>query len=158
MDATFEELKDDEQTVLSDETIEYNYAGFWMRFWAYLVDLIVIGSIGSLFVNPIFQLLNIEKGTSMFSAYEIIGAGIFFFYFVLMTKFFQQTLGKMIFGLRVISLTSERLSWNDVLFREFIGRYISKTLWISYVVVAFTKKKQGLHDLFSDTTVILEKR
>ncbi len=34
--------------------------GFWMRFWAYLLDLIVIGSINGIVVYPIFRALNLS--------------------------------------------------------------------------------------------------
>ena len=58
---------------------------------------------------------------------------------------------------KVISLKEEKLDWATIIFREFIGRYISKTIVILYLVAAFTPKKQALHDLFSDTLVIHEK-
>jgi uncharacterized RDD family membrane protein YckC len=90
----------------------------------------------------------------MFSPVSISSAVIFYLYFVLMTKFFNQTLGKMVFGLKVINLDQERLTWGTVLFREWIGRFISATIVIGYIIVAFLPKKQGLHDLFTDTTVI----
>jgi uncharacterized RDD family membrane protein YckC len=135
------------------------YAGFWMRFWAYLLDLIVIGSINRMILHPVFRALDVslvEDG--IISPMGVTTAVVFYLYFVLMTKFYGQTLGKMVFGLRVVELDGNKLSWGTVIFREWIGRYISATLMILYVVVAFTKKKQGLHDLFADTTVIYEPR
>lgn len=153
MDATFEEFKQMEQKD-SDCTKEERFAGFWMRFWAYLLDLIVISSIIRILIHPVFLLMGLEKSDFLFSPYRIASALVFFLYFVLMTKFLGQTIGKMVFGLKVISLKRKKLTWGDVLIREWIGRYISKTFWIGYVVAAFTKRKQGLHDLFSDTTVI----
>lgn len=134
------------------------FAGFWMRFWAYLADLAVIASINGIIIHPLFRALNIptyEDG--LFSAMTIATALTFYLYFVLMTKFFGQTLGKMIFGLRVVHLNGDKLSWNTVLFREWIGRFISGYIMVLYIVVAFLPKKQGLHDLFVDTTVIHEK-
>ncbi len=135
------------------------YAGFWTRFWAYLLDLIVIGSINRMIINPVFRALDlslIEDG--IFSPMTIATAVVFYLYFVLMTKFFGQTLGKMVFGLKVVELDGRGLTWGTVIFREWVGRFISATIMILYVVVAFTKKKQGLHDLFADTTVIYEPR
>jgi uncharacterized RDD family membrane protein YckC len=135
------------------------YAGFWTRFWAYLLDLIVIGSINRMIINPVFRALDvslIEDG--IFSPMAIATAVIFYLYFVLMTKFLGQTLGKMVFGLKVVELDGTGLTWGTVIFREWIGRFISATIMVLYVVVAFTKKKQGLHDLFADTTVIYEPR
>jgi uncharacterized RDD family membrane protein YckC len=135
------------------------YAGFWTRFWAYLLDLIVIGSINRMVINPVFRGLDvslIEDG--ILSPAGIATAVVFYLYFVLMTKYFGQTLGKMVFGLKVVELDGKGLTWGTVIFREWIGRFISATIIVLYIVVAFTKKKQGLHDLFADTTVIYEPR
>jgi uncharacterized RDD family membrane protein YckC len=140
-----------------DHTQRLRYAGFWMRFWAYLLDLIVIGSIDRILVKPIFRLLNIPLVESdLFAPISIATAITFYAYFVLMTRYFQQTLGKMVFGLRVVGLVEERLSWKTILFREWIGRFISTTIVIGYIITAFLPKKQGLHDLFSDTSVVHE--
>ncbi|WP_175492804.1 RDD family protein [Bacillus sp. OK048] len=131
------------------------YAGFWMRFWAYLLDLIVVGSIERLLIKPIFRMLEIPLAEfNMFAPISIASAIIFYLYFVLMTKYFNQTLGKMVFGIKVIDLKSEKLSWGTILFREWIGRFISITVVVGYIIVAFLPKKQGLHDLFTDTSVI----
>ena len=35
-------------------------AGFWTRFWAYLIDLIVISSLTSILVKPLFLLIGWE--------------------------------------------------------------------------------------------------
>ena len=61
----------------------------------------------------------------MFAPISIASAVIFYLYFVLMTKFLRQTLGKMVFGLKVVDLKKNGLSWGTVLFREWIGRFIS---------------------------------
>lgn len=134
------------------------YAGFWMRFWAYLLDLVVIGSINRLIFYPVFRAFDVSLAeSSMFAPIAILTALTFYLYFVLMTKFFGQTLGKMAFGIKVINLKGDTLSWGTVLFREWIGRFISTTIFVLYIVVAFLPKKQGLHDLFADTTVIHER-
>jgi len=135
------------------------YAGFWMRFWAYLLDLIVIGSVNRMIINPVFRAMDIsliEDG--IFSPITIATAVVFYLYFVLMTKYYGQTLGKMVFGLKVVELSGSRLSWGTVIFREWIGRFISATIMVLYLIVGFSKKKQGLHDMFADTTVIYEPR
>lgn len=134
------------------------YAGFWMRFWAYLVDLIVIGSINRIIIYPVLRYFDFPLSDSnKFSISSIATAITFYLYFVLMTKFLRQTLGKMIFGLKVIELHGENIKWSTVFFREFIGKFISKFLFIGFILVAFLPRKQGLHDLFADTTVIHER-
>jgi uncharacterized RDD family membrane protein YckC len=163
VDATYEGTENTElsyKPVEKQKTIDYNHlqAGFWIRLWAYLIDLLVIGSVNRIVIYPLFDLIGLNNNNSfLFSPVSIATAVIFFAYFVLMTKYFNQTLGKMIFGIKVISIKEETISWGTILFRELIGRYISKTIWIGYIIVAFTPKKQGLHDIFSDTQVIHEK-
>lgn len=155
----FDQNEVDKEPINGTEKAEINYylAGFWMRFWAYLVDLMVIGSVDRLLVKSLFRLLGISMDkTGMFSPLAIATAVVFYLYFVLMTKLTGQTIGKMIFGLKVISLKETKRTWGTILIRELIGRYISTTVWILYVIVAFTPKKQGLHDMFADTTVVRE--
>lgn len=139
-------------------SVHIKYAGFWMRFWAYLIDLVVVGSIDRILINPIFRAMDIPlHESSLFAPITLATAITFYGYFVLMTKFFGQTLGKMVFGLKVIDLEGQKLTWSTVLFREWIGRFISVTVFIGYLIVAFLPKKQGLHDLFADTSVVHER-
>lgn len=150
----------DERCRYEAQTILYgpHYAGFWMRFWAYLLDLIVVGSLKRLFVFPIFRWLDLPLfAHELFAPVHVASAVIFYGYFVLFTKITGQTIGKMVFGLKVVPLKNERLTWPAVIFRELIGRYILTTIVFLYIMIAFMPKKQGLHDYFADTVVIHEK-
>ena len=136
------------------------YAGFWLRFWAYLIDIIAIWSLDHLLIKPIFKALNLSQyDFTILSPITIGSAVVFYLYFLLMTKYLGQTLGKMVLGLKVVSLKEESLSWGTVFFREVIGRFIVRTLMFgfTYILVGVLPKKQGLHDIFSDTSVIQEK-
>ncbi|TDL35465.1 RDD family protein [Jeotgalibacillus sp. S-D1] len=136
-----------------------------MRVWAYLFDVLVIAALNGLLIYPVFRLTGLNEPIGIISVAGIAATLTYFAYFVLMTKFYSQTLGKMVFGLKVVSLKGELLSWPAVLFRELVGRYIHTALtvftipllMILYLVVAFTPKKQGVHDLIADTTVIHER-
>lgn len=135
------------------------YAGFWLRFWAYLLDLLVIGSVNRIFINPLLQVLDIGPNEPAFLPLHTVLTGIvFYLYFVLMTKFFQQTLGKMVFGVKVIAKDGN-LTWGTILFREVIGRFISKALFgLVYIWVGISPVKQGVHDYFADTYVVHTKK
>lgn len=134
------------------------FAGFWMRFWAYLADLVIIGSLNRILIHPIFTLIGGERTFTLLTAEMIATMIVYYLYFVLMTKYFSQTLGKMIFGLKVTSLQEDKMTWGTLIFREFIGRFISKTTVIGFLIVGFLPQKQGLHDIFADTSVVLLKR
>ncbi|MEJ8777464.1 RDD family protein [Pseudogracilibacillus sp. ICA-222130] len=135
------------------------YAGFWLRFWAYLVDMIVIISLQGILVGSLLP-LNIQE-ISLFSLWSvsiIVSTIIYYAYFVCMTKFFQATLGKMVFGLKVVRKDGASIEWIDLLFREVVGRFIYNIAFgfkLLYLVVAFTKEKTGIHDMIGHTRVIL---
>ena len=64
------------------------------------------------------------------------------------------TVGKMAMGLRVVTSDGQRLS-----FMHATGRYFAKLLsalilFIGFIMIAFTDKKRGLHDMIAGTLVI----
>jgi uncharacterized RDD family membrane protein YckC len=66
----------------------------------------------------------------------------------------QGTLGKLALGIRVTDLQGERIS-----FPRALGRYFAKILsaiilGIGFLMVAWTQRKQGLHDMICDTLVL----
>ena len=137
--------------------METKTAGFWMRFWAYIVDLLVIGAVTSIVIKPVFYLLDARaEQYAWYAPFTIISAIIFYGYFVCMTKYLGQTVGKMIFGLRVIADDGGELTWSAVVFREWIGRFICVKTVTFYVLVAVVPNNKGLHDLIADTVVIHE--
>src|SRR5699024_12867812 len=87
----------------------------------------------------------------------IIYCLVYYSYFLMMTQLLGQILGIMIFNLKVIPKNNEILSWLDLFFREVIGRFIYNTIFIMklvYLVVAFTPRKQGIHDMIGNSYVI----
>ncbi len=65
----------------------------------------------------------------------------------------------MIFGLKVMRKDGTPLTWNDVLFREVIGRFFYRVFGIAkilYLIIAFDKQKRGIHDMIADTIVVHE--
>ncbi len=142
---------------LSAEEVQYDYnvyAGFWIRFLAYTIDLGILLAIEGIVLRPLVNVIPDFGGS--FPLNTILWGVLFYTYFVLMTKRFGQTLGKMIFGIKVIPMKEEKLTWATVLVRELAGRYISASLILLYLLAAFTPKKQNLHDIFADTAVIHE--
>ncbi len=141
--------------------IESEKVGFWMRFWAYLIDVIVVSSINAIALSP-FAFFR-DASLLQFEYISVIGmlsAIVYYMYFFFMTKVFSQTLGKMILGIKVISIEQENVSWGDLFFREVIGRLIHNIFFILkllYLFVAFTDEKKGLHDIIGNTRVVYAK-
>src|SRR5690625_5349791 len=110
-----------------------------MRFWAFLTDLIVIFSINGLLLFPLKFISNGVIDVGFWTLNGILSAIVFYIYFLLMTKYFGQTLGKMLFGLRVIRSDTQALRWSDLLFREVIGRFIYKIM--SFLTLLYIDRK-----------------
>ncbi|MBQ0139641.1 MAG: RDD family protein [Kurthia sp.] len=147
------------ENAVENSPFEHKAAGFWIRFFAYLVDLLLINTVvGGLIVKNVLIFASIQHFSLFYlSLYGIITGILFYVYFTLMTMYLGQTLGKMIFGLRVVKDSGEPLDWTTVLFREWVGRFISVTITLLYLIVPFTKKHKAVHDFIADTYVIHER-
>ena len=108
-------------------------AGFWTRFWAYTIDIIVLYAVSGIFIKPIFRVFDIpieNPSFLFFTTYKATILIVLLLYFALMTKYLQQTVGKIIMGIKVVSRDDSQLTWSTIIFREVIGRFISKLLVI----------------------------
>ncbi len=66
----------------------------------------------------------------------------------------QATLGKMALGIKVTDLAGKRVGFGKATGRYF-GKIISALiLLIGFIMVAFTEKKQGLHDKMAGCLVV----
>ncbi|PIC65235.1 hypothetical protein CSV79_02920 [Sporosarcina sp. P13] len=149
-----------ESVTVQTALFEPKYAGFWIRLWAFLIDLLIVSAISGIFVKPIFRLVDVaitKPSFLLFSPYKVVALVLLVLYFILMTKLTGQTIGKMIMGIRVVKMNGQKLTWSSVIFREGFGRFISQMLWIPYLLVLFMPKKMALHDVFADTVVVHER-
>ena len=129
------------------------YASFGLRAFAFIVDMLVIGAIYKILINVLGIDLDYEiYGIEMAEILRWIVTILYFVIISLVTK--GQTLGKMIVGIRVVSLTSDKLDLGQILVREIAGRIIQNTIMILYLLPIFTPKNQSLIDFFVDTAVV----
>ena len=138
-----------------EKDYRFAYAGFFLRLVAFLIDMLVAGAIFT--ILKVFLPLDMETRLLSFSLGEVLSTGLTLAYFTLMTLFTKgRTLGKMILGLRVVSLTSDKLSFSQIIIREICGRFVLNKFKILYLIVGISPKKQGLFDILLDTTVVKE--
>lgn len=141
----------------NEKTIElpkFAYAGFFIRLVAYILDMLVVTSSAAIINGLVFSNFLIELPFGL-GVYKLLRLVIMLAYFSLMTYYYKgQTLGKMIVGIRVVSLTDEKLNFSQILVREICGRYILDKIKILYLLIAFTPNKQSMTDMLADTVVI----
>jgi uncharacterized RDD family membrane protein YckC len=131
------------------------YGGFWIRVLAYIIDGILL----TIVYGIVARLLGIDIFESDWRHYDPMGnllsLVISWLYFALLESSERgATVGKMAMGLRVVTSDGQRLS-----FMNATGRYFAKILsaiilFIGFIMVAFTDKKRGLHDMIAGTLVI----
>ena len=66
----------------------------------------------------------------------------------------QATVGKKLLGMQVTDTSGERINFIKATVR-YLSKFLSSFfLMIGFIMVAFTAKKQGLHDFIAGTVVI----
>ncbi|PKP99168.1 MAG: hypothetical protein CVT76_00945 [Alphaproteobacteria bacterium HGW-Alphaproteobacteria-15] len=133
-----------------------NYAGFWIRVVAYIIDSVPLAIIGVvLALSSGESLINPDPAAPLFSFNDFVGLVIGIAYFVgFESSSYQATPGKMALGLIVVDSDGRRISP-----ARAVGRYFAKILsalilLIGFIMVAFTERKQGLHDFIAGTLVV----
>jgi uncharacterized RDD family membrane protein YckC len=140
------------------------YGGFWIRVVAAIIDGILLRVVVAP-VGMIFGGLGLAGG--MMSGIPHMGLGLLgggvtiilvlfgsWLYEALMeSSSYQATLGKMIFGMKVTDLNGNRISFGRATGRHFAKWLSGMILGIGYIMVGFTERKQGLHDLLAGTLV-----
>ena len=133
------------------------YGGFWIRLVAYLIDgvLLYLVTLPLGFFLP--KTVSVEGGI-LWGAFLLVGVTSVVLPWLYFAGFesssMQGTLGKKVLGLKVIGSDGNRIS-----FLRATGRYFAKILstlilGIGFIMIAFTEKKRGLHDMLAGTFVI----
>lgn len=170
---------------LSDES-EVEYAGFFRRAIAYIIDLIVLGIIG--------YIIKLATGTG--AVYTIAMVIVAIAYFVIMeSSKFQATLGKMALGIKITDENGNRISITTSLLRYIVFEiltivskllvlteptikidpnniqqlskiYTTPSSIVSYVGIVYdiiilitilsSEANQGLHDRIAKTYVVMK--
>ncbi len=143
--------------------IVVEYAGFWRRLAAFLIDGFAIISIYWAIATswmvasgaPVSRSLEGWYGPSLFNdplAPLIVPAGAV--YFILFWKWRGQTPGKMILNIKVLKYDGTHVTYSTAVLR-YLGYIVCfLTLGIGFIILAFDERRQGLHDKMSFTVVV----
>ena len=139
------------------------YGGFWLRVIAYIVDGIllniafgIIGAVVGISIIPADPAkIDPLEFIGQMGSVQLVALVATWLYFALMESSPRgATVGKMVTGLRVVDEQGNRISFLRATGR-FFAKYISAIiLMIGFLMVAFTDRKRGLHDMIAGTLVI----
>jgi len=151
------------------------YAGFWLRFVAYLIDGLLLGAIFLVICIPVAMLSglgaaiqgmarhNSEPDPAAIAVFVssialLVGVttlGSWLYYAYYESSDWQGTVGKKVMSLVVTDLNGNRIS-----FARASGRFFAKIisglipLGIGYILAGVTEKKQALHDMIANCLVL----
>ena len=124
------------------------YAGFWRRFAAYLLDCLILSPLYFFIVSILF----LKFGVFIIAIVEVLAVWL---YFSLMeSSYLQATVGKLVLSIKVVDYNYRKISFLRATGRNFAKVLSAVILMIGFIMAAFTKKKQGLHDLIAETLVV----
>ena len=149
-----------------------NFAGFWKRLAASLLDGAILGIvqsllaiIGGMILGFSFEMWVAEESNGFFQMVPVIGsvfAGLglvslvatWLYYALFESSELQATPGKLVLGILVTDEAGNRINFGRASARYF-GKIISALiLMIGYMMAGFTEKKQALHDIIAATLVV----
>lgn len=151
-------VQPDVQTVKAyASTVEY--AGFWRRFGATVIDGILLYTPFIILFSVVPILLG-EAGAdedAIIAIIYLIFIITWWLYYTLMESSSKQaTLGKMALRIIVTDVEDNRISFGRANARHFSKIISGMILYIGFLMVVFTKRKQGLHDMMAGTLVVLK--
>ena len=119
------------------------YAGFWIRFAAYIIDFII------LLIPGIVLQLALEAPAGNLLSF-VVGIVYTIGFWVAQ----GATPGKMAVGIKITTVNGDDIDFGKALLR-YVG-YIASgiILLIGYFMIGFTREKRGLHDYIAGTVVI----
>ena len=126
-----------------------NYAGFWRRLSAALIDSVIYSVLISLLIGPAYANPNLQTFEGM------VGAVIMSVATIALWVRYQGTPGKLLLGCQIVDANSgEPMSYTQAVIR-YLGYFVSlMTLFVGFLWIAWDKRKQGFHDKMANTVVV----
>ena len=144
------------------------YAGFWIRFAAKIIDLIILNIVCQLLylafgvikpeMNAAAQSGDFETLLPLLITYFVqsltISTAVQLLYYWFFLHRFAATPGKLAVGIRVVRPDGSPLGNGQIIGRYFAEWLCGLTLGIGYLIAAFDDEKRGLHDHLAGTRVV----
>ncbi len=149
-----------------------NYAGFWKRFGAYLIDVLPIVIVVFLmyyffmgFDENIHTYMNrkpdeMQKKIDFYAQRNQIRDLSFLIWIIYSTflesSVLQGTLGKKVMGLKVIDIHGNKITLLKSIVRNLSKIISYLPVSLGFIWAAFSKEKKAWHDSIAKTYVVIE--
>jgi uncharacterized RDD family membrane protein YckC len=156
-----------QQGMVGGSEFQLDYAGFWIRFLAKLIDWVIVALILGVPLGIITVRAVMQAGGAPTNPFLLAGPkswaiqGISNVVVALITGWFLgkfgATPGKMALGLKVVNPDGSKISYGRAFgraFGEILTGLTCYLLGIGYIIAGFDREKRALHDHIAGTRVI----
>ncbi len=148
------------------------YGGFWIRLLAHIIDHIVVSIVaGPLYFILIFpsvmRIINEAQQNgepspeviasivgSMALFITLVFVGQWLYEALLTSSSWQGTIGKRVLRLKVTDENGNRIGFGRSTGRFFAKIISGLIMYIGFIMIGFTDRKRGLHDMMAGTLVM----
>jgi len=148
------------------------YGGFWIRFLAHLIDHIILGVVAAplFFITVLPTIIRIAQQadreqepspelivaiiSSVFVYIALAFVGQWLYEALLTSSSWQGTIGKKVLRLKVVDEAGNRIGFGRATGRFFAKILSSMFMCIGFIMIGFTERKTGLHDMLAGTRVL----
>jgi uncharacterized RDD family membrane protein YckC len=149
------------------------YGGFWMRFLAHLIDHVILGAVAAplFFIMVLPTIVRIAREaeqnqeppspelivtivSSVFVYIALAFVGQWLYEALLTSSSWQGTIGKRVLRLKVVDEAGNRIGFGRATGRFFAKILSSMFFCIGFIMIGFTERKRGLHDMLANTLVM----
>ena len=142
---------------MEETTDNVVYSGFWKRFAAYMIDVVIVGLVILIISAGMGFSVGIGgvggPGASLLGILIAIAAP-WLYWAGMESSRHQATIGKMALGMAVTDNLHHRMTFMRASARYY-GKYLSSmTLLVGFIMAGFTQRKQALHDMLAGSVVV----
>jgi uncharacterized RDD family membrane protein YckC len=149
------------------------YGGFWIRLLAHLIDHVILGAVAAplFFIMVLPTIVRIAREaeqnqeppspelivtivSSVFVYIALAFVGQWLYEALLTSSTWQGTIGKRVLRLKVVDETGNRIGFGRATGRFFAKLLSSMFFCIGFIMIGFTDRKRGLHDMLASTLVM----
>ena len=127
------------------------YAPFWPRAGALVIDYLLV-VLGCAFLRGLLG-IRLDSGASVQVFFWTTVLVLWLYKAIAERSARQATLGKLAFDLKVTSLRGERIGLLRALVRNLTQALSAVIMFIGFLMPAFTRRRQALHDMCAGTLV-----
>lgn len=163
--STEESYEKEEKTAGWDRALG---GGFWLRFMAFTVDHLILCLMFVIFIVCGLLAVELSPGRGpeisygnllrlILPALVPLGLMLALAYFSFFHGAWGQTIGKMIFGLRVVQVNGQPLTFARALARTIAYAFSAVPIFLGFFWVGLTSSKRSWHDRITGTMVVRER-